>query len=70
MRKEHAEHIVRWAEYVRTHPDWKLKLKPFLDAQILMARKFYKQFSMTPEGRETLRLLRESRLSRDKIKFK
>ncbi len=58
MREEHMEQIERWAEYVRTHHDWKQKMKPFIDAQILMARRFYRKLAETPEGRAKIRELR------------
>jgi hypothetical protein len=42
--KSHDEELVRWAEYVRENPDkWKAKLKPFLDSQIIIARRFRKE---------------------------
>jgi len=56
--KSHAEQIERWAEYVRTHDDWKEKLKLFLDSQIITARRFYKKLAETPEGREKIRLIK------------
>ena len=63
-RRGHEEQIVRWANYVKNHRDWKSKLKPFLDAQILMARRFYKKLAQTPDGREKILLLRELRNSK------
>jgi len=57
--KSHAEQIERWAEYVRTHDDWKEKIKLFLDSQIIIARRFYKKLAETPEGREKIKLIRE-----------
>ena len=40
----HDEELVRWAKFVRENPDkWKTKLKPFLDAQIIIARRFRKE---------------------------
>lgn len=54
----HEEQIVRWANYVKEHPEeWKKKLKPFLDAQIIMARRFYKKLAETEEGKEKIREL-------------
>ncbi len=51
----HAEQIERWAEYVRDNPHtWKAKLKPFLDSQILMARRFYKNLAKTEKGKEKI----------------
>lgn len=41
----HEEELVRWANYVRKNPEkWKEKLKPFLDSQIIIARRFRKNF--------------------------
>jgi len=55
----HKEQIEKWAEYVKNNPDkWKKQLKPFLDAQIIIARRFYKNLAETKEGREKIKLLR------------
>ena len=57
--KSHSEQIERWAEFVRDNPDkWKPKFKDFIDAQIIMSRRFYKKLAETEEGREKIRLLR------------
>lgn len=49
--KSHEEQIERWAEFVRNHPEeWKSKIKPFIDGQILMARRFYANLLETPDG--------------------
>jgi len=56
--KTHNEQIERWAEYVKNNPDWKIHLKPFLDSQIIMARRFYKKLAETPNGKEKLKLLK------------
>ena len=56
--KTHAEQVERWAEYCRANPNkWKAKLKPFLDAQIIMARRFYKKLAETQEGRDKIKIL-------------
>ena len=58
--KTHQEQIQRWAEYVKKNPGvWKRKLKPFLDAQIIMSRRFYSKLAETKEGREKISLLRD-----------
>ena len=50
--KTHIEQIERWANYVKQNPDrWKSKLKPFLDSQIIIARRFYKKLAETTDGR-------------------
>ncbi len=56
--KSHIEQVERWAENVKNNPNWKQQLKPFLDAQIIMARRFYNKLAQTPEGREKIKLLR------------
>ena len=57
--KTHDEQIERWARYVKANPDkWKSKIKPFIDSQILMSRRFYKELLKTPEGKEKLKKLR------------
>jgi hypothetical protein len=64
--KSHAEQIDRWAEYVINNPGkWKAKLKPFIDSQILMAQRFYKNLEKTEEGKEILK-----RIINDKINGK
>ena len=56
--KTHEEQLERWAEYVRTHPkEWKSRLKPFLDSQIIISRRFYKRLAETEEGRVKLKEL-------------
>ena len=62
--KSHMEQVERWAEYVRTHDDWKSKLKPFLDAQIIMARRFYKKLGETEDGRKKILELKSLKLAR------
>lgn len=56
--KTHNEQIERWAKFVRDNPDkWKAKVKPLIDAQIIMSRRFYKRLMETEEGREKVRAL-------------
>jgi len=57
--KSHSEQIERWARYVRENPDkWKSKLKPFLDSQIIISQRFYKNLSKTEEGKKKIIKLR------------
>jgi division protein CdvB (Snf7/Vps24/ESCRT-III family) len=57
--KTHAEQVERWAEHVKNNQEsWKKELKPFLDSQIIIARRFYKELAKTQEGREKIKLLR------------
>ncbi len=60
--KSHQEQIERWAKYVKENPDWKKKLKPFLDGQIIMAQRAYKTLSETEEGKRKINLIRENKL--------
>lgn len=64
-RQEHQEQIERWANYVRENPHkWKSQLKPFLDAQIIMARRFYSKLAETPEGKEKIKEIRELKIKK------
>lgn len=57
--KTHDEQIERWAIYVRENPEkWKSKLKLFLDSQILIARRFYKNLAKSEDGKNKLLKLR------------
>ncbi len=56
--KSHNEQIERWAKFCRENSDWKKKLKPFLDAQIIIARRIYKKLSESSEGREKIKELK------------
>jgi len=59
VRDEHKDQIERWANYVKEHPnEWKSKLKPFIDGQIIMARRFYYKLAETSEGMKKIKLLR------------
>lgn len=57
--KTHLEQIKRWAEYVKNNPDWKLKLKLFLDSQLIISRRAYKKLNQTSEGQDKIKLLRQ-----------
>lgn len=59
--KSHNEQIKRWAKYVKNNPDWKQKFKPFLDSQIIMARRVYRKLAMTKEGKEKIKKLKDLR---------
>lgn len=55
----HMDELERWARYVKENPDkWKSKIKPFLDSQIIMSRRFYKNLAKTNKGREKIKRLR------------
>jgi hypothetical protein len=57
--KTHIEQVERWARYVKENPDeWKLKIKPFIDGQIIMARRFYEDLAKTEGGKEKIKRLR------------
>lgn len=62
--KSHEEQIIRWAEFVRDNPDkWKIKHKEFIDAQIIMARRFYNRLAETEEGRQKILELKNIRIN-------
>ena len=57
--KTHEEQIKRWAKFVKDNPlKWKKELKPFLDSQIIMARRFYAKMAETKEGRKKIEMLK------------
>ncbi|MEA3329780.1 MAG: hypothetical protein U9Q06_03470 [Nanoarchaeota archaeon] len=57
--KTHQEQIERWAKFVKNNPDkWKLKFKEFINAQIIMSRRFYKKLAETPGGTNKIKQLR------------
>ena len=51
------EHIVKWADYVRSHKDWKKLHTEFIDAQFMKYDNFRKRILATAEGKDKLRLL-------------
>ena len=54
------DQVERWARYVRSHPEWKAHMKPFIDSQIEMANRFYSRLSKAPGGREKVKALRDA----------
>ena len=64
--KTHMQQTEKWAEYVKSVPreEWKRKLNPFIDAQIIIARRFYKNLEKTEEGREILARIREEKIKK------
>jgi hypothetical protein len=61
--KSHNEQIERWAEFVRENPGkWKIKLKDFLDSQIIMARRFYKKLLESDEGKDIIQRLKQEKI--------
>ena len=56
--KTHKDQIERWAIEIREKNTWKKELKPFLDAQIINARKKYKKILSLPNGEDKLRRIR------------
>lgn len=57
--KTHNEQIERWAEYVKNNPDWRKKFKPFIDGQIIMARRAYFNLLKEENGREKIMKLKK-----------
>lgn len=57
--KTHTDQIERWANYVKSNPDWKEKIKDFLDSQIIVARRAYDRLSKTPEGQKKIKELKK-----------
>lgn len=62
MREEHMQQVERWALYVKEHPEeWQQKLKKFIDAQIIIARRAYAKLAETEQGREKIRIIRQNK---------
>ncbi len=61
--RTHSEQVIRWAEYVKKHPRsvWIKEVKPLIDAQIIMANRFYERLAKTEGGIEKIRKLRASK---------
>ena len=60
--KTHNEQIERWAEFVRDNPNkWKLEHTKFINAQITIAQRFFKNLEKSAEGREILERIKESK---------
>ena len=57
MQAERDVEIRRWADYVRTHPDWKKQHTDFVNAQYSKQAEFVKQLRNTENGIEKLRKL-------------
>ena len=58
--RTHMEQVERWAKFVRDNPRsvWKKEVGPFVDAQIIMANRFYERLAKTKGGMEKIRKLR------------
>jgi hypothetical protein len=61
--KSHIEQVERWARYVKDNPDkWKSKVKPLIDSQILMSRRFFENLAKTNGGKEKIEKLRNLKI--------
>jgi len=60
--KTHAEHVDKWAEFVRTHPrsEWKPQVSALVDAQLEMANAFYERLARTKNGKRKVEELRKA----------
>jgi len=61
--KTHMEQVERWAHFVKAHPRavWKKQVGPLIDAQIIMAEKFYARLAKQQGGEEKIKQLKELR---------
>lgn len=61
--KTHMDQAIRWAEFVRDNPRsvWIKYTGPLVDAQIIMANRFYARLAKTKGGKEKIKKLREMR---------
>lgn len=56
----HTDQVERWARYVKENPlKWKSKVKPFIDSQIIISRRFYRNLAKTSNGKEKIKKLRK-----------
>ena len=58
--KSHDEQVVRWAEFVKSHPIsiWKPEVKKIVDSQIVMANNFYRRILKEKGGMAKIAKLR------------
>jgi len=56
--KTHEDQIERWARYVKQNSNWKKQSKPFIDAQIILARRNYSKILALPNGTDKLKRIR------------
>ena len=56
----HMEQVERWARFVRDNPRsvWKAEQGSLIDAQIIMAKRFFSNLEKTPGGEEKIRILK------------
>lgn len=54
---QRIEQVERWANYVRSHKDWKRIHTDFINAQFVKYSGFLKRIIKTPDGRNKLKLL-------------
>ncbi len=61
--KTHMEQVVRWANFVKNNPRsvWIKHAGPLIDAEIIMANRFYERLAKTKGGAEKIEKLRELR---------
>jgi hypothetical protein len=57
IRQSHNEQIIRWANYVRSHKNWKKIHTGFINAQFIKYSGFLKRILKTPDGKDKLKLL-------------
>ena len=51
MRKNHLEHIDRWVEYIKTHPNtWRAIHTDFIEGQLDNAYRVLNELSKTKKG--------------------
>ena len=57
--KTHSEQIERWAKYVKENPEnWKSKFNEFINSQIEISRRFYKELAKTDKGKEKIKKIK------------
>lgn len=63
--KERIWFLKHWADYIKSHSDkdWSSKQSDFIDSQIIMAQRFYKNLEKTEEGKEILKRIINDRVN-------
>ena len=55
--RSREEQIIEWANYVRSHNDWKKIHTEFINSQFIKYKNFLKRILKTANGKKKLKLL-------------
>ena len=57
------EHIIQWANYVKTHKDWKRIHTEFINAQFIKHKEFIARLLQESNGKEKIERLKRLKIS-------